>query len=98
MKTKAWSAISDEKYRQIWLQVRQSIHAPTDRKGSTPDILAIFDKLSHDENAALLNRLCCDYGKCVMFSGESKRKGKLILEFERALDLLHRVAEDGREL
>jgi hypothetical protein len=97
-KKKAWDAISDETYTQIWLQIRQTIHAPTDRQGATPAILGIFAKLSPDEKAALFNRLCCDYGKCVMFSGDSKRKGKLLLEFERTLDLMRSLAEDEGKL
>ena len=93
MKT-AWNAIPDDKYIQIWLQIRQAIHAPTDRNGATPAVLDILNKLSRDEQAALFNRLCCDYGKCVMFSSGSNRKQKLLLEFERTLDLLHRMAKD----
>ena len=86
---KAWDAISDEKYRQIWLQIRQTLYAPIDRRGATPAILDIFAKLSPDENAALFNRLCCDYGKCVMFSGDSRRKEKLRSDFEKTLDLMY---------
>ena len=88
-KKKAWDAISDEKYTQIWLQIRQTIYAPIDCRGSTPAILDIFAKLSPDENAAFFNRLCCDYGKCVMFGGVSKRKEKLLEDFGKTLDLMH---------
>ena len=97
-KKKAWDAISDETYTQIWLQIRQTIHAPTDRQGATPAILGIFAKLSPDEKAAFFNRLCCDYGKCVMFSDDSKRKEKLLLELERTLGLMRCLAEDESRL
>jgi hypothetical protein len=60
--------------------------------------LGIFAKLSPDEKAALFNRLCCDYGKCVIFSGDSKRKEKLLLELKRTLDLMRCLAENEGEL
>ena len=60
--------------------------------------MEILSKLSNDEKAALFNRLCCDYGKCVMFGGESNRKYKLRREFERTLDLMGRMAEDEGKL
>jgi hypothetical protein len=81
---KAWDAISDERYTEIWHQLREAIN-PGGRK--TPE--KILDQLSHNQKAALVNRLCCDYGKCVLLGGDSKRKEKLRVELESTLDLLH---------
>jgi hypothetical protein len=81
---KAWDAISDEKCAETWHQLREAIK-PGSRK--TPE--KILDQLSQDQKAALFNRLCCDYGKCVLLGGDSKRKEKLHLELESTLDLLH---------
>jgi hypothetical protein len=89
MKKKAWDAISDQKYSQTWLQIRQTLYAPIDCRGSTPAILDIFAKLSPDENAAFFNRLCCDYGKCVMLGCNSKKKETFLGDFEKTLDLMH---------
>jgi hypothetical protein len=81
---KAWDAISDERYTEIWHQLREAIN-PGGR--NTPE--KILEQLSHNQKAALVNRLCCDYGKCVLLGGDSKRKEKLRVELESTLDLLH---------
>ena len=85
MKKKQWDAISDERHDQIWCQIRAALNPG--HKHNTPD--SILDNLSPDESDALFNRLCCDYGKCVMFSGDSRRKEKLRNDFEKTLDLMH---------
>jgi hypothetical protein len=81
---KAWDAMSDEECAEIWGQIREAIN-PGGRK--TPE--KILDQLNQDQKAALFNRLSCDYGKCVLLGGDSKRKEKLRLELESTLDLLH---------
>ena len=86
MKTKQWDAISDERHDQIWHQIREALNPG--HKHNTPD--SILDNLSPDESSALFNRLCCDYGRCVMFGGESNRKNKLLLEFEKTLELMYK--------
>jgi hypothetical protein len=82
-KKKAWDVISDDRYTEIWHGIREALN-PGGRYTATE----ILGKLSGDEKAALFNRLCCDYGKCVMFSGDSKRKERLFGDFEGALELL----------
>jgi hypothetical protein len=53
------------------------------------DSAKALEQLSREQKAALFNRLCCDYGKCVLLGGDSKRKEKLRLELESTLGLLH---------
>ena len=84
IQNKAWDAISDEKYAEIWGQIRVAIHT-VGRKDSAKAL----EQLSREQKAALFNRLCCDYGKCVLLGGDSKRKEKLRLELESTLGLLH---------
>src|SRR5450759_2855470 len=81
---KAWDAISDEKYAEIWGQIRVAIHT-VGRKDSAKAL----EQLSREQKAAFFNRLCCDYGKCVWTGGDSKRKERLRLELKSTLDLLH---------
>jgi hypothetical protein len=81
---KAWDAVSDEKYAEIWGQIRVAIHT-VGRKGS----VKVLEQLSREQRAAFFNRVCCNYGKCVWAGGDSKRKEKLRLELESTLDLLH---------
>jgi hypothetical protein len=86
MKKKQWDAISDERHDQIWCQIRAALNPG--HKHNTPD--SILDNLSPDESDALFNRLCCDYGRCVMFGSDSNRKNKLLLEFEKTLELMYK--------
>ena len=81
---KQWNAISDEKYVQIWNQIRDALNP-----GRTDNTQDILDGLSPDEAEALFHRLCCDYGFSTRFGKESKRNEKLLIEFEKTLDLLH---------
>ena len=81
---KAWDAISDEKYAEIWGQIRVAIHT-VGRK----DWAKALEQLSGEQKAAFFNRLCCDYGKCVWAGGDSRRKEKLRVELESTLDVLH---------
>jgi len=63
MKKKQWDALSDERYDKIWRQIREALNP-----GHRDNTAGILDSLSIDEEEALFNRLCCDYGRCVMFS------------------------------
>lgn len=86
----AWDAISLERYAEIWNQIRAALN-PGGRKQNVAEFL---DRLTQDEKAALFNRLCCDYGKCVLLDSDSKRKTKLLVELESALDLMNDMFEE----
>jgi hypothetical protein len=84
IREKAWDAISDEQYAEIWGQIRVAIHT-VGRKDSAKAL----EQLSREQKAAFFNSLCCDYGKCVWAGGDSRRKEKLRVELESTLDVLH---------
>jgi hypothetical protein len=81
---KAWDAISDEQYAEIWGRIRVAINTVGRR-----DSAKVYEPLSREERAALFNRLCCDYGKCVWTGGDSTRKRRVRQELKTTLDLLH---------
>ena len=85
---KAWDAISDEKYAEIWGRIRVAIHTVGRKASAEP-----LEQLSREQKAAFFNRLCCDYGKCVWAGGDSKRKERLRVELESTLDLLHNMLQ-----
>jgi hypothetical protein len=81
---KAWDAISDEQYAEIWGQIRVAIHTVGRKASAEP-----LEQLTREQKAAFFNRLCCDYGKCVWAGGYSTRKEKVLQELKSTLDLLH---------
>ena len=85
MKKRQWDAISDEKYNQIWHQIREALNP-----GHIDNSPNILDRLSVDETEALFHRLCCDYGCSVMFGNDSNRNKKRLLEFEKTLELMYK--------